>query len=1214
MVTNQLWKKVLIVVVVVIAVLALFPLDEKIKPGLDLAGGTGLIYGIDTEGMEPDEIKGISSRMVPILMRRIDPTGVTNIVIRPQGDTRIEIQLPLASKDTRIKRDTYQAAFDALESGNINLATVIKSLSLDAAARQEAFDKFASNDEQKKILADLAAAFDARLEARNQRNELRAAIDEHIKTLGDMKVNTRSLEYQIRTWVNLTPQDLDNALTEYVKAGQEEAELSDEQKTQKTILSRYVAAHSKWTSVVNSLADRLNSDYDNALAKITELNINVDALADMMETAQKNEYVANIKANFPDRADKIEAFANAYQNYAGVRGRLDDPEDLKRMLKGAGVLEFRILPTVSDGSISADLATAYTSSLATRGPKLSSDATYTWCEIDDPASFGASGAVTGTFAEKLYVLASNKPADTMLHNQGGKNWKLNKAYPTTDQLGRRAIGFQMNEVGAKMFFELTNNSIGKPLCILLDGRAISAPNVNDAIRSTGIITGKYGQMEQDDMVNKLNAGSLPARISEAPISEKTIGATIGEDYRDKGIRAGVIGLIVVAIFMIFYYRKGGLIANIALILNLLFILAIMAFSGATFTLPGIAGLILTIGMAVDANVLIFERVREEQEGGSSLKVAIANGYSKAFSTIFDANLTTFITALILYMVASEEIKGFAIVLMFGIISSMFTALFVTRVVFEWLMAKKLITNQLVMMKVIHDAKIDWMGARKIFFVTSSILIIAGMSIFFTRDSSKYDIEFTGGTLLQVNFKEGVDMSRAEVEAAIHTIGQKYGSSGLMSAKVYSIGDTGRQYEISTTETNKSRQTVTFTDGGQTVDAIRAAVIKAADDDVKNITVTAAEMSNSFVVSTSQLSKSAMTALMNNAFEGKQFVLDESTVDEVVNDAILEAFDNVLEKQENLGLTVVSAEMITDEVADTDAELVQYLSGLKIESKLDNTVNAAQLKERFKNLRFKPDMQDMIWYRYILLGKDYTPLADDDVVSEFTYISIHPDAGYRELDADELTRFQENELAKVNAACEIETSLPRVTQVNPSVGSESQTKAIIAIILSLLAIVGYVWLRFGDVSFGFAAIAALVHDVFITLGAVAVCTYIAGTGLGDMLGIRDFKINLEMIAAFLTIIGYSLNDTIVVFDRIRENKGKNGTITAALLTKSINQTLSRTLLTSFTTFLVVLVMYIWGGIGLRGFTFAMLVGIVIGTYSSIAIASPMLLLGIGGKKD
>jgi SecD/SecF fusion protein len=1215
--SNQLWKKVLIAVLVVIAVLALFPLEKKLKPGLDLAGGTSLIYGIDTEGMSSDEVRGIASRMVPILMRRIDPTGVTNIVIRPQGDTRIEIQLPLASKDSRIKRDVYQQAYDTLESGNINLATVIKSLSLEPQARQEAFAEFAHNSDQRNILADLASAYDQRKQARDARDQYSALMDEIKGKLTESGVNFRSIERMVNDWAGMDAQELDKALSDYVLSGSEEegpAELNEEQKTKKQLLNDYVVAYGKWADTVNRLADTLNEDYDNALARISELNINVSAFADMLETAKRQEYIAEVKSDFPDRAENIEKFVAAYDSYSELRGRLDDPEDLKRMLKGAGVLEFRILPTVSDGGLSSDLATAYVENLQARGPKLASDANYQWCQIDDPETFGAGGAVTGTFAEKEYVLASNKPAETMLHGQGGREWKLNKAYPTTDQMGRRAIGFQMNEIGAKMFFELTSNSIEKPLCILLDSRAISAPNVNDAIRSTGIITGSYGAIEQDDMVNKLNAGSLPARISEAPISEKTIGATIGEDYRDQGIRAGFIGLAMVAVFMMFYYRFSGSVAVVALVLNLLFVLAMMAFSGATFTLPGIAGLILTIGMAVDANVLIFERIREEQESGCSLRMAVANGYSKAFRTIFDANLTTFITAMILYMVASEEIKGFAIVLMFGIISSMFTALFVTRVVFDSLIAKKMLKNKLGMFKIFDNPSFNWIGARKVFLTVSVILVVCGLFIFISRDSDKYDIEFTGGTSVQVNFKEGITMERAEVEATIRSMGEKYDSSGLMAAKVYSIGDNNNQFEINTTETNKSSVDITFSEAGQTVQSVRDAVDEAASDNVRNISVKRADKDNTFTIATSQLSDSAVEKLMDRAFEDKQYTISEPRVNEVVNDAVIEAFEDVLQKQENLGLTIESSGMITDEVADEAAELVEYLSGLKIEANLKNPIKGLQLKERFKSLRFKPDMQDMTWYRYVLLGEDYEPLQDDDVVTGFAYISIHPDAGYRQLDADELERFENNEVAKVEAAASLETSLPRVTQVNPSIGSESQTKALIAIILSLFAIIAYVWVRFGDMSFGFAAIAALVHDVCITLGAVAICTYIAGTAVGDMLGIRDFKINLQMIAAFLTIIGYSLNDTIVVFDRIRENRGKNGEITPALLTMSINQTLSRTLLTSFTTFIVVLVMYIWGGIGLRGFTFAMLVGILVGTYSSIAIASPILLIGSGKKEE
>jgi SecD/SecF fusion protein len=229
------------------------------------------------------------------------------------------------------------------------------------------------------------------------------------------------------------------------------------------------------------------------------------------------------------------------------------------------------------------------------------------------------------------------------------------------------------------------------------------------------------------------------------------------------------------------------------------------------------------------------------------------------------------------------------------------------------------------------------------------------------------------------------------------------------------------------------------------------------------------------------------------------------------------------------------------------------------------------------------------------------------VSSFVYISAEPEAGLRELTDDELSRFVENETNKVLAATRLETSLPRVTQIDPSVGAEQKTRALIAIILSLFAIVAYIWIRFGNVRYGLAAIAALVHDVAITLGAVTACTYIAAMAIGDKLLIGDFKINLAMIAAFLTLIGYSLNDTIVVFDRIRENRRK-ALLDPQIITKSINQTISRTILTSFTTFIVVLVMYIFGGQNLRGFTFAIGLGIIVGTYSSIAIAAPLLLLG------
>jgi len=267
-----------------------------------------------------------------------------------------------------------------------------------------------------------------------------------------------------------------------------------------------------------------------------------------------------------------------------------------------------------------------------------------------------------------------------------------------------------------------------------------------------------------------------------------------------------------------------------------------------------------------------------------------------------------------------------------------------------------------------------------------------------------------------------------------------------------------------------------------------------------------------------------------------------------------------------------------------------------------------------DLRFKPDMRNLNWrYTYKILGPGLNKLEPNQPVESFVYLSVDPEAGFRTITDDEWTRFVENERTKVEGATQLEGSLPRVTQINPSIGAEAKTRALIAIVLSLFAIITYIWIRFGNVRYGIAAIIALVHDVCITLGAVTACTYIAATPIGEKLLIGDFKINLAMIAAFLTLIGYSLNDTIVVFDRIRENRHKRR-LSPQIITDSINQTISRTLLTSFTTFIVVLIMYIFGGSGLRGLTFAIGFGILIGTYSSIAIAAPVLLLGAETKNE
>jgi len=1217
---NLVWKIALIVVLVVVAVWTLYPPQKTLKPGIDLAGGTSLIYEIDTQGLSEKDKQGLAQRMITVLRRRIDPANIQNLIWRPIGNTRFEIQMPLASAEARQKRINFERALDELLAQNVSRSLVLAVVKKPPEQRKADFEKFAHSDPNKlEILNNLASAYDRLHELRQQRDQLRQQCIEFEQKIKQASLDLEHIKQQINSWLNLSADKLQQAIKQ----------ITDANDTQQ-LLTQYVQTYSKWAQTLNKLADPKDGariKYQNALRAIDKLNLTIDQLNLVLEMPAKSprrrKAIEQLKAEFPTRANEIDKVVAAFDEYRPFRGRLDDPRDLQRMLKGAGILEFRLLPTVGNSDLDPDEITRYVEALKEKGPRYASDNRYVWCEIEDPDHWDVrdkqgNPAITAQFGNKTYVLASNKPDETLLHQTKTRQWKLERAEPTTDRLGRRAIGFFLDERGGRKFAKITGNNIGRPLCILLDGIAISAPNIDSRVGREGIITGRFTQTEVQDMVNKLNAGSLPARLIEQPISVNTIGPSIGADNRDKGIRAGFIGLAAVMTCMLIYYLIAGAVADAALVLNILFVLAIMAGVRATFTLPGIAGIILTIGMSVDANVLIFERIREEQQKGSSLRIAIANGYQRAFRAIFDANLTTFITAAILYWVASEEIKGFAIVLMLGIASSMFTALFVTRVFFDLFLSKRVLKDNLLMLRLIHKPNIDWMRSRPVFFTISVLLIAGGLFVFFTRDdakNNKYDIEFTGGTSVQIKLRPDVKLTRQQVEARIRNIGRQLGNPALAAANVYSVGKSGREFEINTTETNKLIVTITLPQDTQLTAAQITQKIQQAQSQgrfggtlTKLLVRPVPNTPNQFTIITSQINQSLVKEILTTALPEKT-TISEPKIEETVNDAIRKAFADELEIQQNLGPEIVAEEPITHQTIEAQPDLLEFLGGVKLTCKLQRPATVAEIQARLKDLRFKPDTANLQWYTYKLFDTDLNPLDDpNQTVSSFVYISSEPEAALRQLSEQEFARFVENEKTKLLNAMRLETSLPRVRQFDPSIGAEAKTRALIAIILSLFAIVAYIWVRFGNLRYGLAAIIALVHDVCITLGAVAACTYIAATPIGQALLVGDFKINLAMIAAFLTLIGYSLNDTIVVFDRIRENRGKKQPLNPTLITNSINQTISRTLMTSFTTFIVVLIMYIFGGSGLRGFTFAIGLGVIVGTYSSIAIAAPTLLIG------
>ncbi|HUW56570.1 MAG TPA: protein translocase subunit SecD, partial [Planctomycetota bacterium] len=328
---------------------------------------------------------------------------------------------------------------------------------------------------------------------------------------------------------------------------------------------------------------------------------------------------------------------------------------------------------------------------------------------------------------------------------------LESVHPAMDEVGGQAVGFRFNNDGAKRFAAMTGVLAGKGhIAIILNGQLHSAPRVEERISRSGIIRGEFTQADVDDLVAVLQAGSLPAALTLQ--SETFVGPELGTDSRDRGYFAVRLSFFLVVAFMLVYYRLSGAIADLALALNLAFLLAAMMLTEAVLTLPGIAGVILTVGMAVDANVLIYERVREELASGQALRFAVRNGYARAFTTIFDANLTTLITAIILYRLGTGAIRGFAVTLSIGIVVSMFTALFVTRTIFDLLLAKGWLRERLPMMRLLRNPAVAFVRWAPVCIVMSVVLIVAGLATFVYRGHDNYGIDFASGTAMHLQLK------------------------------------------------------------------------------------------------------------------------------------------------------------------------------------------------------------------------------------------------------------------------------------------------------------------------------------------------------------------------------------------------------------------------------------------------------------------------------
>lgn len=705
-----------------------------------------------------------------------------------------------------------------------------------------------------------------------------------------------------------------------------------------------------------------------------------------------------------------------------------------------------------------------------------------------------------------------------------------------NERGEPAVHFSFNTDGANLFYELTSlnkpsraeGSFERKLAILLDGQIRAAPGLRNAIRDRGEISGGFAQKDVQELVTILRAGALPATLKREPVSKNSMGSTLGADTILYGTLSVGLAFLAVLVFMLFYYRFAGIVACIALLANLVLTVAFMVLVNATFTLPGLAGLVLMLGMAVDANVLIYERLREERERGASLALAIRNGYDRAFPTIIDTHLSSIFTAIVLYVVGNDQLKGFGISLTVGLIISLFTSLYMTRLMFDYCLSKgwlhKLSFYQ-GLVKLLHSHHWDFMGIRYYWFTATLVLTVLGASLFLYRlnpdekGRSVMAIDFVGGTAYTGKLDEPMTIEELHEKLGknVPVSGMTLEESdlpGISVEQVFAFGDSGGRSSFFTVRTT--------------------------------------------VKDARKVQKIINTRLGNALAKIK---LDEYTIAPDGKSALLK-FTNPKTGQPDFA-SPAQVKMLLNEEKDIVLPEEKQLSFQDPE--LPNKSDESEEKKgRYSQMRISPTQK--------------------------------------------LTREQfEKILAQTKEAFDNSPQPERLENFDAQLAANTQERALYAILASWAAILLYLWFRFGNWTFGTAAVLCLLHDLVFTLGLIAGAHYLHGTWLGNILGISDFKIDLPAIAALLTLVGYSVNDTIVVFDRIREVRGKNPLLTPEMINDSVNQTLTRTILSSMTVWLVVIVLYAFGGEGVHLFAFVMIVGVIVGTYSSIYIASPLLLM-------
>ena len=690
-----------------------------------------------------------------------------------------------------------------------------------------------------------------------------------------------------------------------------------------------------------------------------------------------------------------------------------------------------------------------------------------------------------------------EPLLVLIDDESFRGSDLKRTFATQDDLGLPAVGFEFQDTRKGDFGRFTEKYENRAMAIVLNGVIDTSPNIGERMEGRGIIHGQFSNAEVEALINVLKSGSL--RIQPTLEYKQQIGPTLGADYVHRGFLSGMVAIALILGFMIVYYRGLGLYAATSMLASFLMLMGGLAILNATLTLPGIAGIILTIGMAVDANILIFDRIREEGDKGRNTRQAAKAGFEKALSAILDANITTFLTALILYNVGTGPVRGFAVTLMIGIVTAVFAALIITRVLVHFALVRG--AKEFPMGRWLVTADYDFLGKAKLAIPCSVVVILAGLTLFISLpDKEKMGIDFTGGAECTVRLESptATDALRERVRAIPGVIGE--------SSDVKAVLESGTGEGL-------------YTD----------------------------------------------------------FRIQFKTPDEGGNNSDETAFE------------VVITQALSD-ILVADGVTLDY----------NRTAGRVNLELVFSEDHTVADIQEQLESEAAL--REVEVHASPDKASTYTVTAATTEGQNRGDLLGALRLAFRNEQDSAGRNYRLATPIPSSATVGPQVVGELRDKALLALAISMFVIVLYIRVRFAEYSYGFAAVAALLHDVLITLGVLTFLNW-------EPIGLINGEITLPMIAAFLTIIGYSLNDTIVIFDRVRENLPRMRTSMREVLNVSINQTLSRTILTSVTTFMAVGTLFAFNyGTGnvLESFSFAMMIGIITGTYSTVFIANPTLL--------